>query len=310
MPIFGFDFAASTGMLPPNQTERDLVIGVDGGGTGCRARVEDGEGRVLGTGVGGPAAVRLGSERSMVAVLQACNAALAAARLPPASLGAMDAAIGLAGLSRKGAAEKLTALAHPFRSVRFVDDAVIACIGAHGGADGGIVIIGTGSAGIARVEGRVVRVGGYGFPISDEASGADLGLQALRLALRAHDGRSPATDFTREMMSRFGDDPFEAVAWMDRATATDYATFAPLVMRCANAGDPVAGKILRQAAGEIGALVMRLVEAGAPRIALLGGLAPHVQPWLAADVQRILFPARGDALDGALQLARGMAASF
>ncbi|MCW5736045.1 MAG: N-acetylglucosamine kinase [Enhydrobacter sp.] len=297
-------------MLPPNQTGRDLVIGVDGGGTGCRARVEDGEGRVLGTGVGGPAAVRFGSERSMDAVLQACNAALAAARLPPDSLGAMDAAIGLAGLSRKGAAEKLTALAHPFRSVRFVDDAVIACIGAHGGADGGIVIIGTGSAGVARVEGRVVRVGGYGFPISDEASGADLGLQALRLALRAHDGRSPATDFTREMMSRFGDDPFEAVAWMDRATATDYATFAPLVVRHANAGDPVAGKILRQAAGEIGALVMRLVEAGAPRIALLGGLSPHVQPWLAVDVQRILFPARGDALDGALQLARGMAASF
>jgi glucosamine kinase len=75
--------------------------------------------------------------------------------------------------------------------VRFVDDAVIACIGAHGGRDGGIVIIGTGSAGLALVEGRVVKVGGYGFPISDEASGADLGLQALRMALRAHDGRTP-----------------------------------------------------------------------------------------------------------------------
>ncbi len=30
-----------------------------------------------------------------------------------------------------------------------------------------------------------MRVGGYGFPISDEGSGADLGLKAIRLALRA-----------------------------------------------------------------------------------------------------------------------------
>ena len=288
-------------------TGRALVIGVDGGGTGCRARIADGEGRVLGTGVGGPAAVRFGIDRSMAAVEQACRAALAEARLPGEALGTMDAAIGLAGLNRKGVAEQLTARPHPFRSVRFVDDAMIACIGAHGGDDGGIVIIGTGSAGIAVVEGRVTKVGGYGFPISDEGSGADLGLQAIRMALRAHDGRTRPTDFTGEVMTRFDDDPFEAVAWMDRATATDYGTFAPLVMRCANAGDPVAGEIVRQAAGEIGALVRRLIDAGAPRIALVGGLAPHVEPWLAPDVQRLMSPAQGDALDGALKLARGAA---
>jgi len=155
----------------------------------------------------------------------------------------------------------------------------------------------------------VVKVGGYGFPISDEASGADLGLQAIRMALRAHDGRTPATDFTREVMSRFGDDPFEAVAWMDRATATEYATFAPLVLRCANEGDPVAGGIVRRAAEQIGEIVQRLVDAGAPRIALVGGLAPHIEPWLAADVQRLLSPVQGDALEGALRLARGAAAT-
>ncbi|CAN5153296.1 hypothetical protein BH10PSE6_BH10PSE6_43170 [soil metagenome] len=44
-------------------TERDLVIGVDGGGTGCRARVEDGEGRVLGTGVGGGDKRKMGAGR-------------------------------------------------------------------------------------------------------------------------------------------------------------------------------------------------------------------------------------------------------
>src|SRR5205085_1698136 len=147
----------------------------------------------------------------------------------------------------KGVVERLTAHPHPFRSVRFVEDATIACIGAHGGRDGGVVIIGTGSVGVALVESRVVRVGGFGFPISDEGSGADLGLHAIRLALRSTDGRAIATSFHHEVMTRFGDDPFEAVAWMDRATATDYATFAPLVMRHADDGDPTARRIVREA---------------------------------------------------------------
>ena len=42
---------------------RQFFVGVDGGGTGCRARIEDANGRVLGTGIAGPAALRLGSIR-------------------------------------------------------------------------------------------------------------------------------------------------------------------------------------------------------------------------------------------------------
>ena len=69
----------------------------------------------------------------------------------------------------------------------------------------------------------------------------------------------------------FNNDPFDAVAWMDGATATDYATFAPLVMRHAGNGDPVARRIVRDAGEQIDELVRRLFESGASRIALLGG---------------------------------------
>lgn len=284
-----------------------LFIGVDGGGTGCRARIEDADGRVLGTGIAGPAAVRLGIGTSMTALQNACLSAADDAGLPPQTLAEMDAAIGFAGIGRKGALEQIVAQPHPFRSVIYVNDANIACIGAHGGRDGGIVIIGTGSVGFAVVAGREVRVGGYGFPISDEGSGADLGLQAIRVALRANDGRAVATGFTREVMARFDNDPFEAVAWMDRATATDYARLAPLVMRHADAGDPVSRRIVREAAEQIDELIRQLVGSGAPRIALLGGLASPMQPWLAPDVQRRLSPIEGDAVAGALFLARSAA---
>lgn len=284
-----------------------LFIGIDGGGTGCRARIEDAEGRVLGTGIAGPAAVRLGIDKSMAALQSASLAAAADAGLPPEALASMDAGIGLAGIGRKGALEQIIAQPHSFRSVVYVNDANIACIGAHGGRDGGIVIIGTGSVGFAVVGGLEIRVGGYGFPISDEGSGADLGLQAIRVALRAYDGRAVATGFTREVMGRFDNDPFEAVAWMDRATATDYARLAPLVMRHADAGDPVSRRIIREAAEQIDELIRQLVGSGAPRIALLGGLASPMEPWLAPDVQRRLSPIEGDAVAGALYLARNAA---
>lgn len=281
-----------------------LFVGVDGGGTGCRARIEDAQGRVLGTGIAGPATLRIGVEAALAEAVKACRGALAEAGLDAGAIGSLHAGVGLAGVGRKGAMERLQQLPHPFAAVIYAHDATIACIGAHGGGEGGIVIVGTGSVGFAMVAGRELRVGGYGFPISDEGSGADLGLHAIRLALRAYDERATTTRLTREVMARFHDDPFEAVAWMDRATATDYAAFAPLVMRHADAGDPVARRIVRDAAEQIDELARRLLECGAPRIALLGGLASSMQPWLAPDVQRRLVAVEGDPVDGALRLAR------
>ena len=281
-----------------------LFAGVDGGGTGCRARIEDANRRFLGSGIAGPATLRLGVDRALVEIEKACRVALEEAGLDGNTLSSVHAGVGLAGVGRKGALEQLVLRPHPFRSVVYAHDATIACIGAHGARDGGIVIVGTGSVGFAVVGGREVRVGGYGFPISDEGSGADLGLHAIRQALLACDERIVGTSLTREVMLRFHNDPFEAVAWMDRATATDYATFAPLVMRHADAGDPVARRIVREAAEHIDELVRRLSDSGASRVALLGGLASSTQPWLAPDVQRRLVPVEGDAVDGALHLAR------
>jgi glucosamine kinase len=45
------------------------------------------------------------------------------------------------------------------------------------------------------------------------------------------------------------------VAWSEQATATDYATFAPLVLRRASEGDPIGRRIVERAADEIGDLL-------------------------------------------------------
>ncbi|WEX11249.1 N-acetylglucosamine kinase [Chelativorans sp. AA-79] len=279
-------------------------LGVDGGGTGCRARIEDEAGAVLGQGLSGPATTRLGIEEAWASVSRAFGAAIEEAGLGPAETGRIHAGIGLAGTGRKSALEALRAIAHPFAKMDFVSDGMAACLGAHSGEDGAIVIAGTGSIGLGVVDGRELRVGGYGFPISDEGSGADLGLKAVQLALRAHDGRHEKTPLLAEVMQRFRNDPMEAVAWMDRATATDYASLAPMVLRHADQGDPAGRRIVQAAAEQIDTLVRVLFEKGAPRLTLLGGLASPIEPWLAPDVRRRLKPADGDAVSGAIILAR------
>jgi len=140
--------------------------------------------------------------------------------------------------------------------------------------------------------------------VSDAGSGADVGLEAVRYALRAHDGLEAATALSRAVMTQFHDDPAEATAWMDRATATDYAALAPLVVRCADEGDEVAQAILRNAALAIAGLIRAVCDRGAPRVALLGGFAGAVEPWLPVDARRYLSPPAGDGIDGALHLAR------
>ncbi|AVA25449.1 N-acetylglucosamine kinase [Rhizobium sp. NXC24] len=279
-------------------------LGIDGGGTGCRARIEDAAGAVLGQGLSGPATTRLGIAEAWASITRAFEAAIEEAGLSPSDIVRVHAGVGLAGIGRKGALEALRAIKHPFASIDFVSDGEGACLGAHSGRDGAIVIAGTGSIGLGFVEGRHLRVGGYGFPISDEGSGADLGLKAVQLALRANDGRHEKTALLAEIMQRFQNDPMEAVAWMDRASATDYAALAPMVMRHADQGDAAGRRIVQSATEHIDTLIRTLFDKGAPRVSLLGGLSSPLEPWLAPDVRRRLKPIDGDAVSGAIILAR------
>ena len=278
---------------PVSPSPSQLYIGIDGGGTGCRARIEDAAGNVLGQGATGPATTRIGVDRSMQAVRAASEAAAIDARLTPSALRHTIAGVGLAGIDRKGACEALMNVTHPFQDVVFASDANIACLGAR-----------TGSIGFASVKGRELRIGGYGFPISDEASGADFGLQAVRLALRAHDGRISPSPFLLEVIEKLGSDPVELVAWAEQATATDFASLAPAALAYAEAGDAFAEEIVAEGARQADVLIRSLVEFGAPRISLLGGLASRMVQWLSPEVAHFLTPPEADAVAGALLLAR------
>jgi glucosamine kinase len=107
-----------------------------------------------------------------------------------------------------------------------------------------------------------------------------------------------------EVMGRLGPDAFTLVAWAEQATATEYASLAPVALNYAEAGDPFAEEIVAEGARHADVLIRSLVEFGAPRISLLGGMASRLVQWLSPDVLQFLSPPESDAVAGALLLAR------
>jgi glucosamine kinase len=105
------------------------------------------------------------------------------------------------------------------------------------------------------------------------------------------------------LLDRFDRDPHRIVRWASRATPRDFGSLAPAVVDNAQRGDAVAGELMRRAAAHIDRLAARMTAMGVQRLALVGGLAGAMEPWLADATRHDLVPPAGDALDGALRLA-------
>ncbi len=189
-------------------------------------------------------------------------------------------------------------------ALQVVSDVEIACAGAHAASPGAVFITGTGSQGAAWDGERFTLLGGWGFALSDQGSGAELGRRALRLALLAHEAIVERTALTHSLMARFDHSPESMLLWTRDAMPADWARVVPEVFAAAHADDPHATVLLRQTAHDIGLMVNRLSAISQGQVALMGGLATPILPWLASDVQARLVAAQYDALDGALMMAR------
>ncbi|MGZ3352819.1 MAG: BadF/BadG/BcrA/BcrD ATPase family protein, partial [Xanthobacteraceae bacterium] len=76
-----------------------LLLGVDGGATLCRARLQAMSGELLGESIAGPANIRLGLQQSFSAVLRATAECLRQAGLAPNDMARIVACLALAGAS-------------------------------------------------------------------------------------------------------------------------------------------------------------------------------------------------------------------
>ena len=287
---------------------QDVFVGIDGGATKTIVRVENARGETLGQGQGGPANIRLSVEGSWQSINDALKEALA-----PSDLRQDDdrhrfyCGAGLAGTEVTSACDQFLNTPHPFARLILKSDGYTSCLGAHGGGDGALIAIGTGTVAF-QIEGdKEVKVGGWGFPHGDEGSGAWLGLEAVRLTLHWLDGRGEASPLLESVYAHFDNDLVRLVVWANQANATQFAQIAPLVIEHVKSQTPLAVALIQQAAREIdrlGAALAAQSVSKALSCSLLGGLASFIEPWLGESLRSRLVRCESDSVSGALLMIR------
>src|SRR5262249_60924529 len=108
-----------------------LLLGIDGGGSRCRARLCNISGTTLSEGVAGAANIRLGVEQSFASVLQATIQCMSAAGLSSRDFKRVVACVALAGASEPSQLEIARRHEHPYRMAVFVTRAPGAFRGGH-----------------------------------------------------------------------------------------------------------------------------------------------------------------------------------
>jgi glucosamine kinase len=287
----------------------DLYLGVDGGATRSRARLRDAEGKLLAEAAGSAANIHVDFDAAAAALQALVDATLTNAGLSQADDGLIAMGLGLAGFKGESDQTRIVAAFPGFREVRAANDATTACVGAHAGADGGLIIAGTGSAAIARVRGKETIIGGRGFALGDDGSGSHIGLDAMRSAMRAYDRIGPTSALTQDLISHFNNDSVAMMNWALQAKPGDFGGFAPRVFEHAASRDPIALEIVRTAARAIGVLTRGAVALGAERVALVGGVGEALRQYFEPDIAARLQPPLYDPTDGAILFVGGAVAS-
>ncbi|MEV6339422.1 BadF/BadG/BcrA/BcrD ATPase family protein [Nocardia vinacea] len=287
------------------------VLAIDLGKTGCRGSLRVG-GRQVGyaEAPGAPGlAHRTGvivAERAIHAVIDQIASLPTTFTLSVGAAGAASAPAAAAALARRLADVPGAA------AVAVTSDAVTAHAGALGGSPGVVLAIGTGAVATAvDGAGRFTRVDGWGPQLGDEGSGGWIGLEGLRAALRAYDGRGPRTILTERVREHYGIelDVLPKYLGEHNNPALVAAEFAPVV---AAAVDDTAAAIMAAAARALARTVLAAIERSGIRppvpYAITGGLvklgAPLLDP-LGNQIEHAIDrrDSLGDPIDGAALLA-------
>lgn len=291
-----------------------VVVGVDGGGSGCRVVVLTLDGQVAGRGEGRPAWVDPREPgRAAEAVAEAVRGA-AGADLPAAVLW-----VGLAGAGRREAQRSVEEVLEGMGlagRVRVGTDVEAAHAEVFATGPGVLLMVGTGSILWGRdPEGGEIRIGGWGSLLGDEGSGYWLALEALRRVARASDGRGPPTLLSPLLLAQLGlPDSQSLIPWVARASRGEVAALAPWVLEAAGKGDPVARSLVEGGVAELRRHLEAAGRAWEPwgssfPVALGGGLAGEggpLRPWLLPVVQEVggeLHPGPREPALGAAWLA-------
>lgn len=262
----------------------DLVIGLDGGGTNTTAILAyASSGAEIGRGQSGPSNIQaVGVDAGLKAMDDAIDRAFATANIPRCRVGA--ACLGLAGIDREEGLEIIRRWAGQVelaRQMSVANDATLLLAAGTPEGWGLAVVCGTGSiAFVKTANGQVGRCGGWGYLLGDEGSGYQIALRALRATVSAFDRCGPPTVLTERFLATMNlSAPPDMIPAVYRGPwdRTAVAGLAPLVLKTADEGDPVAHRIVDSEARKFAKTTVQAVlnnhlpKEGLP-VALTGGV--------------------------------------
>jgi N-acetylglucosamine kinase-like BadF-type ATPase len=241
-------------------TQKDLVLGIDGGGTSTICLLADRQGQIL-------ARVEAPASNHRKADLREAGDALLTGITDVTRQAGVDGfkplrfAAVCAGLSGVDTPDDALTLSDMLGEIvvtdhlQVVNDGEIALAGALEDEPGVLVISGTGSiAWAASFDGRRIRVGGWDYILGDEGSGYHIGSRVLHAVAAAHDGRAPKTYLTKAVFNAFNVSDFNTllgVIYHEEMTPQRIASLAPLADEAAARGDQAAVKVLNEVAQEL-----------------------------------------------------------
>lgn len=277
-------------------------IGVDGGGSGTRVIVAGSDMLPIAEAQGAPSALGQGIERAWRSILDTIALAFANGKIPAPMLSECAIGLGLSGANNVIWKNEFYFRNPGFKKIIIDTDGFTTLLGAHLGAPGVIVAVGTGSVGmVLKHSGERSNVSGWGFPSGDEASGAWLGLAACALTQKAIDGRRVHSPLSLAVQNFCGKTPDAFLAWLGSAQQNAFAKLAPLVFQNADT-DNEALLLLNKAGLEIAQMVKALDPNSELPLSICGRLGEALIPYLPDDIKKQNHSAKGDSTLGALHL--------
>ncbi|MFY8273054.1 BadF/BadG/BcrA/BcrD ATPase family protein [Pseudoalteromonas sp. SSDWG2] len=279
------------------------VLAVDGGGTKTALRLYNPEGCIVEQSQGAGSSLSYDLSASCHSIISQSEALLTRANV---NVNDAEIVVGVAGATnleaRNVLQEKLQQCG--FTHVLVVSDALTSAYGANLGEPVACVAIGTGSVGMRLLaDGSTHLVGGWGFLLGDEGSGARLGALLIQALMSAIDSAWPITGVLGALVECIGSDRASINQWVANASVADFAQLSELPWQyhgqCQYADD-----VLSKHIQAVEALIKRTRANFDLPVVLLGGLAHNTAPLLSRECQQMVQPAKGFALDGAYMLAK------
>jgi len=268
-------------------------LGIEGGGTRSTLVLADAQGKAMAELQGGPANLKLLSDRQLIWLLRSF-----AERLPKVGLSGI--AIGLAGARNEADKDRIRRAAArvwprvPCYATNDLETALAAAPVAQEAAARVLILSGTGSCCYATArDGRTAKVGGRGHIIGDRGSACDIGQRALKAIMADYDHRGRWPKLGEHMLqSLMLNDPEDLIPWSMVADKTQIASLALSVFAMAKKRDALSRELLINAAQALAddgdACASRLCKRSAAVQFVFNGGVLLKNPAFAAEVAKRL----------------------